>query len=644
MKTLKYLTICFVVCCLFKGSVFGACTKELGDALSPNEDTFSVGDTINYEITLSIPPNNGKTYCSLANFQVEFLNPALATSTTACGDAGSVILYTDSSFDPGETVTFTGPGGGGDVEDAALSYVIQEGDLLDGTTGKVIVALLCSSWDGALGRDVDNKSLVNFVINPAICVTKVPDCDEEIEDENVLYTITIENCGDITLDMVSIQDSLLGDLVTSGYYDSSCDTLDPNDTCTFDVPYLVTDTDTDPLINVVDVNYLVVGSALTVTDIAQAEVDIVEPSFTVTKECLTQGVLVGDDATFRITVTNTGDVTLDFAASAELGAAFSLVPGQDKEVEVTKEATACPSVTNQVSVTGSYTGGEEDCLYWEDTQISELAACGVIDPDFTVEKVCLPDLATDANAVFEITITNTSCGDVDLVFDVNDPAASLLDITDPIAPGDDVVIIVEVPIECVDGKVSNTVYVEAFIDGEDSIGTKESTADCPCGGEITRTWGFWKTHTKFTKCIFDKCGGSFDLGWRVVDSYADLFGLFYSKNASQSDGSERNPKPRTPEGALCVARVKASHQVLAAMLNTCLDDGKPLPAGIDFDYIKTTLSGDDVDAIKNLHDALGAYNESGDLEPLSPTESCVQGNATPRWSAKIADIAFGDCP
>jgi hypothetical protein len=157
-------------------------------------------------------------------------------------------------------------------------------------------------------------------------------------------------------------------------------------------------------------------------------------------------------------------------------------------------------------------------------------------------------------------------------------------------------------------------------------------------GAATRTLGFWKTHLFFTEYIFDNYLFEIppiDLGWKQVDSMSDMMGIFWANVAKDSDGSKRN--------APCKAKVQASWQAMAAILNSSMPGGAPLPSGVTLDSIRDTLFSNSVGAIKALASQLGAYNESGDdiaLDPnLPPT-----GKADPNGARYIADIPFADCP
>ena len=82
MKGLKILTICFAVCCLSSSSLFAICGPRLDDDSFPSEGVYVVGDTIEYNIELSIPDD--PNYCDLQNFRAFFLNPT-TFGTEACG-------------------------------------------------------------------------------------------------------------------------------------------------------------------------------------------------------------------------------------------------------------------------------------------------------------------------------------------------------------------------------------------------------------------------------------------------------------------------------------------------------------------------------------------------------------------------------
>jgi hypothetical protein len=151
----------------------------------------------------------------------------------------------------------------------------------------------------------------------------------------------------------------------------------------------------------------------------------------------------------------------------------------------------------------------------------------------------------------------------------------------------------------------------------------------------TRTLGFWKTHLNFTTYVFTNyTGSSIDLGWKNATSMEKLMGIFWANVAKNSNGSKRSN--------LCQARVQASWQAIAAILNSNMPGGAPLPSGVTLESIKNTLGGNNVSAIKALASQLDTYNNSGDGVALDPSLPPT-GKADPNGARNIADIPFADC-
>lgn len=153
------------------------------------------------------------------------------------------------------------------------------------------------------------------------------------------------------------------------------------------------------------------------------------------------------------------------------------------------------------------------------------------------------------------------------------------------------------------------------------------------GGLATRTPGFWKTHLQFTTWVFNnRLGSHMDIGWKDIYNIPNLMGIFWASNTRNSDGSRRS--------ALSQARETTAFQVVAAILNTGLDNGKPMP--VTLAQIQAIMSGTDIAAIRALGKTLDAYNNSGDEVPIvSPVPI---GNAKPKEAKAIANIPFADSP
>ena len=235
------------------------------------------------------------------------------------------------------------------------------------------------------------------------------------------------------------------------------------------------------LTNTVTVHYNPVGFPNDITDSDSESIDIVHPSFTITKDCLTQTVPAGGSAIFEIVVTNTGDVALDFVLDEE--ANWFDIPGD-----------AFPGAPANLSVGGGETHFR---------------------------------LAAGEYQHFDITLVAGS---------------------GPI----------------VENEVNDGGLPASF--GLDNVLTDSANDSCDVAGGATRTPGFWQTHVSYTTHVFeDHLGGTIDLGWKILDDPSEVFGMFWANNAKESDGSRRNK--------VCQAQVIGSFQLLAAILNTGLDNG-----------------------------------------------------------------------
>ena len=158
-------------------------------------------------------------------------------------------------------------------------------------------------------------------------------------------------------------------------------------------------------------------------------------------------------------------------------------------------------------------------------------------------------------------------------------------------------------------------------------------------GGATRTWGFWKTHLALVQWMYDQgIWSSIDMGtWNnytggnqthIIDSVCRYMGLMWSDQSKSY-----NRKPRYD---IDVVRIHAAHQALAAITNSLMPGGAPLPGGMTPASIAATLSSNNITEIGNLASVLTDYNESGDLVPLDPSLQAHQGNANPTGARRAA--------
>jgi hypothetical protein len=121
-----------------------------------------------------------------------------------------------------------------------------------------------------------------------------------------------------------------------------------------------------------------------------------------------------------------------------------------------------------------------------------------------------------------------------------------------------------------------------------------------------------------------------------LDDIGDVLGALFANPAKDSLGNKRDQ--------LCQAKVNTSRQAVAALLNSCLDNGTPLPDDADAADIISILNGSDIGAIHQLGGKLDEYNNSGDDTAIIDGDGFVFGNATPRDCKDQADLAKVNCP
>lgn len=422
-------------------------------------------------------------------------------------------------------------------------------------------------------NEVDATDSVTVNVQPAAAILMVDKSGDAFskEGDDVDYTITITNIGDIDVTLTDVTDDVLGDLLdAANSFRTGGDCVDnlllaPAASCTITATRTTLNGDPDPLVNVVIATVTdAFGGSVNLAD--DHSVDLVAPDYTLTKSCVQEPVTIGDFANFEIDVVNTGDVNL-------------VIDVSDPDIGI-----------DETGVVLGARGG---------------AACGPADFDPTGNGIDAD--AADGCLRFEEGVLVTQPGDVE-----------------------------------------NTVNVSATLPAELGLPNQiDKTAGDTCTvevAEVTRTWGFWKTHGSdgqqfdapvdfgFTCYVFEnELGGVMDLGWKNVTECGQLFDIFWSSKATNSDGSRR--------GQLCKVKLQASRQLAAAILNTGL--GTPGP-GTAIEDLVAELGGDmKRKVIIDLMGDLAAFNESGDDAAI---ETDVEiPHADPRGTRLTAEEGFSDC-
>jgi uncharacterized repeat protein (TIGR01451 family) len=263
------------------------------------------------------------------------------------------------------------------------------------------------------------------VISPAVQIAKTAAPTVVSVGDMVNYTITVENTGDSGLTNVDVDDHLVGCTLSDPDGDDDDLVLETEETWTYNCSVTAGSED---IVNeaTVRANHEAGG---TVTDSAQAEVDVIHPAIAVAKIADPTVVNVDDTVDYTITVENTGDADLT-EVSVDDGLAGCTLTGpmgddgddlrlaQDEIWTYVCSVTAgSEDIVNTVTVTatdqtsGTVTGSAQ-------------AEVDVIHPAISIAK--MPHTQTVASGLFvNFTIIITNTGDVSLTaVTVSDPRVS----------------------------------------------------------------------------------------------------------------------------------------------------------------------------------------------------------------------------
>jgi uncharacterized repeat protein (TIGR01451 family) len=273
-------------------------TKETyigGDPANTGDKLYVVGETIYYVMTVENPDTNTRI-----------------NTMTRIWDTlpdGTVIDF----LDPGETLVMMP----GEVATFLAEYLVKPEDV-----GLLENTFEAEGFDNATPAPDSLRVLITknaLVVDPDISITKTVSHETSKVGDVVNYTITVTNTGDYPLENMVVTDALLGgDITTEFAFDAS---LAPGASKTAVIPHTILEADLTEgmLLNTVTVNaHALDYPAITVSDEDQATVAMVNPDFTITKVADTPVSKTGDTINYTVTVTNTGDVNMEFLVTDSL--------------------------------------------------------------------------------------------------------------------------------------------------------------------------------------------------------------------------------------------------------------------------------------------------------------------------------------
>jgi len=140
-------------------------------------------------------------------------------------------------------------------------------------------------------------------------VTKTADNTVSKVGDTVRFMVSVQNTGDVSLNLVSFTDTLQGNI--AGHFTSP---LAAGATQSYSYDYVVPPGAPDPLVNTATAHYGITGLPNDITASASATVDLVHPLIKVTKTADNTVSKVGDTVRFTVSVQNTGDVSLNLVS------------------------------------------------------------------------------------------------------------------------------------------------------------------------------------------------------------------------------------------------------------------------------------------------------------------------------------------
>ncbi|MEM1149129.1 MAG: Ig-like domain-containing protein [Pseudomonadota bacterium] len=297
------------------------------------QSTMTVGETVIYEIRAANRGNVDIINVTASDMLTRSDGTDLSSDISGPTRVGSPSDNGDTTLDPGEVWVWE------------VSYTLTQADIDAGSIANVgqvdatevggdPVVDVSDNGDDSDGNITDDPTVLSFVPDPSLDVIKVTDFVGVQQGEDVVFTITALNTGNVTLSSVMLTDTMTNgngdalspvDIVASGL--SAAGELLPGETATYTVTYVMTQADIDSgsITNTASVD-AVAPSGGPVSDISDDGLGgpddtgrdptiapiVQTPSAEANKSADVPTRLSADifEVTFTMTATNSGNVTL----------------------------------------------------------------------------------------------------------------------------------------------------------------------------------------------------------------------------------------------------------------------------------------------------------------------------------------------
>ncbi|GGF30705.1 DUF7507 domain-containing protein [Echinicola rosea] len=384
----------------------------------PNEYT-TPGDDLTYEITVE---NTGNV--SISNVQVN--DPSVTGGPTfVAGDENG-----NNVLDVGESWTYS------------ATYDVSQSDIDAG--GFTNTATATGDPAGGVLDPATDSETISGVQTPSWTLSKTSSTSPNeytSPGDQLTYQVSLENTGNVSIDNVEVNDPSATsgpDLITGD--DNGNGVLDVGESWTYEVGYTVTQADIDAgaYTNTATASGTPAGGSLDDINDNETIPAVQTPSWTISKDATTTTGYTnpGDVVNYEITVTNTGNVSIDdvavLDAQASNGPTYSSGDSDNDQVldvdevwifsasyTVTQADIDNGSYTNTASASGEPAGGDLNDISDDETVPANQ------EPAWTIEKSTEEINYTQVGQVLNYTIEVTNTGNVSISgIDVTDPQAS----------------------------------------------------------------------------------------------------------------------------------------------------------------------------------------------------------------------------
>ena len=361
----------------FTNTVKANATAVRGDAPEEVTATATV-KAVDPEAAISVDKTASPT--SGVKVSDEITYTVVVTNTGNVSISGIKLVDEKANADQTDLTTKIAPNG---KKTFTYTYTVTQDDIDAGE----IVNLAVATGADPKGKEVtanDSATVTAEESKPSVSITKEASktADAAVDDE-ITYTITVTNTGNVTLKDILVEDELsAGDVTFADDVETNSDgkavigELAPKATATITATYTVTQADVDAQ-DAIENKATVTATPARgddVTDEATVETTVVakEAKLTVTKKttstALEGGYKLGDTVSYKITVKNDGNVTItDITVTDERTGdewtVDSLEPGAEQtfttSTTVTEADILSGHILNDATATGSDPQDEE---------------------------------------------------------------------------------------------------------------------------------------------------------------------------------------------------------------------------------------------------------------------------------------------